>query len=225
MFANGKREWARLAGLRRIKAWSDARLRALTQDPLLRDYEDTVRRLLKGSFQDLSPAVRREKVEQIIGLSAMAAMATASAPIPFLELPVQLAMVRAIAKVNGVEKPGKKVLWELAGALGGGLFFRQVMRMLPFIGPLPYLSRIYGATWALGRVAHIYFDQDGPPGEPERLRTLYERTAAERTREQSERLQRGDLEAQLRYLDDLLARTVISEAEYRKKRDELLALI
>jgi uncharacterized protein (DUF697 family) len=224
MFADGRGDRRRFPGAERLKSWLGGRYRALISDPLLRDYEDTLRRLLKGSFRDLSAPQKQERVEQIIATAALASMAMASAPLPLLELPVQVAMVRAIAKVHGRERPGRKVLWQLGGALGGGLFFRQVMRMLPLVGPLPQLSRIYGATWALGRVAHVYF-AEAPGTDPAGLRRLFEETAAARTAEQSARLRRGDLEAQLRYLDDLRAREIISVAEHRRKRDELLALI
>ena len=220
---DNRRGFPGLGRLRQFSGWSRSRIRALTRDPLMRDHEDTLRRLLRGNFKGLSSAERSDKVEQIIGASAMAAMAMASAPVPFLELPVQMAMVRAIAKVHGVERPGAKVLWELAGALGGGLFFRQVMRLVPIFGPLPHLSRIYGATFALGRVASVYFSREGER-EPEKLRRLFSETAAESTRQQSRRLQDGELESQLRYLDDLRARSVISDEEYRRKRDQLLAL-
>lgn len=224
MFANGNGDREGLSGLERLKRWGGERLKRLGHQPVLRDYEDTLRRLLIGGFGDLSPQARRDKVEQIISISAMAAMATASAPIPFLELPVQLAMVRAIAKVNGVERPGRKVLWELVGALGGGLFLRQVLKMVPLAGSLPYLSRIYGATFGLGRVAHAYFSKEIPENADD-LRRMFSETARKTTTEQSERMARGDLEAQLRYLDDLLARRVVTPEEHRKKRDQLLGRI
>ena len=221
MFADGGGNRGGLSGLGRLRRWAGDRLRGLGREPVSRDYEDTLRRLLKGEFEDLSPEARREKVEQVISLSAMAAMATAAAPVPFLELPVQLAMVRTIARINGVKSPGRKLLWELVGTLGGGLVMRQIMRMVPLVGALPYLSRIYGATWALGRVAHVYFSGEAPESKEE-LRRMFEETAGKTSAEQSERMRRGDLEAQLRYMDDLLERNVITREEHRRKREELL---
>lgn len=224
MFADGGGNRGGFSGLGRLKRWAGGRLRGLRSGPVFRDYEDTLRRLMKGEFEDLSPEERREKVEQVISLSAMAAMATAAAPVPFLELPVQLAMVRTIARINGVKAPGRKLLWELVGTLGGGIVMRQIMRMVPVVGSLPYLSRIYGATWALGRVAHVYYSGE-VPRDREELRRMFEETAGRTSAEQSERMRRGDLEAQLRYLDDLLGRNVITHEEHRKKREELLGNI
>ena len=221
MFADGGGNRGGLSGLGRLRRWAGDRLRGLGREPVFRDYEDTLRRLLKGEFEDLSPEARREKVEQVISLSAMAAMATAAAPVPFLELPVQLAMVRTIARINGVKSPGRKLLWELVGTLGGGLVMRQIMRMVPVVGALPYLSRIHGATWALGRVAHVYYSGEVPKNKEE-LRRMFEEIVSKTSAEQSERMRRGDLEAQLRYMDDLLERNVITREEHRRKREELL---
>jgi uncharacterized protein (DUF697 family) len=209
----------------RLTASAQAALAPLLREALWLDFEDTLRRLLRGDFADLSEAQRRERVEQIVGLSAMAAMAMAAAPVPFLELPVQAAMVRAVARVHGHHKTGRAILWELGAALGGGLVLRQAMRLLPIVGPLPHLSRIYGATWALGRVAQTYYAAAAETGlqpDGDDLRRLYHDTAAARTREEAEALRRARLETALRHLDDLRARAVITETEYRRKRDEVL---
>lgn len=227
MRSHGDTGHRRIPGLGRLKSLRDAARNGLApwlREALWRDFEDTLRRLLRGDFADLSEAQRRERVEQIVGLSAMAAMAMAATPVPFLELPVQAAMVRAVARVYGYEKSGRQALWELSAALGGGLVLRQAMRLLPFVGPLPHLSRIYGATWALGRVAQAYY-ASGIEERPEHLRQLYLDTAAEHTHEEAQALRRTKLESTLRYLDDLRARALITEAEYRRKRDEVLAAI
>jgi uncharacterized protein (DUF697 family) len=224
MHTDGQGDRRGFSRLGRLRDWTDAHLRPLLREALWRDFEDTLRRLLRGDFADLSEGERRERVEQVIGLSAMAAMAMAATPVPFLELPVQAAMVRAIARVHGHEKPGREVLWELGAALGGGLVLRQVFRLLPLVGPLPFLSRIYGATYALGRVAHLYYASAVTP-KREELRALFERTATAQTLAESKRLSRDDVETTLRYLDELRARAVITEAEYRRKRDDVLATI
>jgi len=219
-----------LKALKSIKDWSGERLRRLLDDPLFGEYEDTLRRLLGGDFTDLGPEARREKVEQVVRASATAAMATASAPVPFLELPVQWAMVRAIAKIHGVERPGRALLWELAGSLGGGLFFRQVMRLIPLGGSLPHLSRIYGATWALGRVAEVYFERSaggkaprGRGDERSKMQHLFRQTAEDRAREQSMRFGKGNLPARLAELDDLRDRGVLTYEEHRRKRAQFIS--
>ena len=68
-----------MRALKFLKARAGERVRLLLHDPLLREYEDTLRRLVRGDFEDLSPQERREKVEQVLRASAGAAMATGSA--------------------------------------------------------------------------------------------------------------------------------------------------
>ena len=188
------------------------------------EYEDTLRRLLRGTFEDLSEAERRERTEQIIRASALAAMALGATPVPLLEMPVLAAMVRAIAKVYGVEPRGRKGLIQLGASLGGGIFFRQVMRLIPFAGPLPHLSRIYGATYALGRTAQIYFAREAPLREEE-LRREFEATLAAKTEEQATRMKAGNFEARLEELRRRRAKGLISEEEYQEKRGALLTLL
>jgi uncharacterized protein (DUF697 family) len=221
---HGPGDWRGVSRLGRLKTWGQAHLRPLLREALLQDFRDTLRRLLRGNFADLSESERRERVEQIIGLSAMAAMAVAATPVPFLELPVQAAMVRAIARVHGYDRSGRQVLFELGAALGGALVLRQVFRLLPLVGPLPFLSRIYGATYALGRVAHVYYAAGLEP-RPEELRRLFETTAADQTRSEARALEREEVASTLRFLDELRARAVITEQEYRRKRDEVLAAV
>ena len=221
---HGAGSWRRLSRLGRLRDWGQAHLLPLFREALLQDFDDTMRRLLRGDFADLSDAERRERVEQVIGLSAMAAMAVAATPVPFLELPVQAAMVRAIARIHGRDKSGREALWELAAALGGALVLRQLFRLLPLVGPLPFLSRIYGATYALGRVAHATYAAGAAP-RPEALRRLYEATARAQAHAESEHLARSDVASTLRTLEALHAHALITESEYRRKRDEVLATL
>ncbi len=188
------------------------------------DYEDTLRRLLKGNFADLSPQERQERSDQIIRLSATAAMALGAAPLPFLELPVLVTMVRAIGKVYGVESTGKKALLQLLVSLGGGILLRQGLRLLPFGGSLPFLSRIYGATYALGKATQLYFSR-GEPLPKEDMRRVFQETLKAKTEEQAGHMESVDFEGRLRTLESLKDKNLISEQEYRERRGALLAML
>jgi uncharacterized protein (DUF697 family) len=188
-------------------------------------YDDTVRRLLKGSFSDLGLQARQARIEQIIRASAAAAAALAAAPVPLLELPVLMAMVQAIAKVHGVERPGRTIFLHLVAALGGGLALRQVLRLLPLAGSVSVVSRVYGAAWALGRAADLYFSRSGGPADPRELRRLFDRTLERTASEQEHRLAAIDFERRLADLRRLRERELISEGEYQAKRSALLALL
>ena len=187
----------------------------------IRAYEDTLKRLLKGDFKDLSPEERQHRVEQIIQAGATTAMALGAAPIPFLETPVMAAMVRAIGKVHGTNQTGKRALLELAGAMGGGLALRQLSRLIPIGGSVVFASRIYGATWALGRAADLYFSSQVKPSSDD-IRQVYEETMDRKMKEQEGKMNASDFETRLKELDDLLKRKVITPEEYRKKREQLL---
>lgn len=190
------------------------------------DYRDTLERLLRGDFADLSPEARREKIEQIIAVSTQAAVLLGMAPVPFLDIPVQGAMVRAIAKVHGVRGHERKLLLQVAAALGGGALIRQALRLIPVAGGLSRATRVYAATWALGRAADRYYAalaRDGRPPAEADVRAEFEHTLHERARSHAERMDATDAEARLRELKRLHDQGLIDEAEYRHKRGEILA--
>lgn len=185
----------------------------------LKAYQDTLTRLLKGGFADIPPEERREKTDQIIRASAAAAMAMGATPVPFLEMPVIAAMVRAIGKVYGVDTISKKAMLEIAAAMGGGLLVRQAFRLIPFVGAMAGVSRVYATTWAVGRAAQFYFSggQD-MPGQS--IRQVFDETMEAKQRDQGAGGE--SLEERLRKLDDLYQKKLISEQDYLNKKRELL---
>ena len=149
-------------GFAELKAWAVPRLRALVDDSGLRAHQDTLDRLLSGNFQDLTVEQRQQRIEEIIQVSAGAAVGMAAVPIPFLDLPVLMAMVGAIGRVHGLRQQDNKLWYQVLGTLGGGLALRQVLRMVPF-GSQLYLSQIYGATYALGKAAVLICEGKSAP--------------------------------------------------------------
>lgn len=190
----------------------------------LRAHEDTLRRLVTGNFDDLSIEARRQRVEEIIRLSATAALGLAAAPVPFLEVPVQAAMVRSIAKVYGATASGRKVMLQLGAAMGGGLVLRQLLRLVPFAGSASLMSRVYGATWALGRVAALYYEQEGGVSR-ESMRAEFDETMTAKQAESEQRLSAVEFERRLGETRELRDKGLITDAEFATKRDELLAML
>lgn len=220
MQSDGEGSGKPFPGFETLKRLKQMKVPGFGNDPIYREYQDTLRRLLKGDFEDLGSSEKELRVEQIISLSSTAAMATASVPVPFLEMPVQVAMVQAIAKVHGVKKPGKQVLLRLAVTAGGGLLLRQLLRLVPGAGALPLFSRIYGATWALGRASNLFFS--GAHDEQE-IKQVFETTLEEKTEEEADRMREGDFEARFKELQTLREQKLITEAEYQEKRKALLS--
>jgi uncharacterized protein (DUF697 family) len=205
-----------------LKAWAVPRLRALVEDSGLREHQDTLDRLLSGNFKDLTPEQRGKRIEEIIQVSATASVGMAAVPIPFLDLPILMAMVGAIGRVHGLSQQDNRLWYQVLGTLGGGLFLRQVLRVVPF-GSALYASQIYGATWALGQVANQVCINGTPPSA-DALTQIFEDTLQRKSKEhQTRKQQPGNAEARLRELADLRQKGLISEEEFRQKRAEILA--
>ena len=214
------------------------RLRALVDESGIRAHQDTLDRLLKGNFADLSPEQKEQRVEEIIQVSAGTAVGMAAVPIPFLDLPVLIAMVGAIGRVYGLNQKDNKLWMQVLGALGGGAALRQVLRMVPFGNQL-YLSQIYGATWALGKTAAMFCQRNAAPTAGQ-LKRIFEETLRRKAQEHQKRnggspaaaapsvassaaAARPSPEARLRQLAALWEKNLISQAEYDLKRAEILA--
>jgi uncharacterized protein (DUF697 family) len=208
-----------------LKAWAVPRLRALVDNSGLLQHKDTLERLVAGDFRDLTPAERSQRVEEIIGVSAGAAVGMAAVPIPFLDLPVLMTMVGAIGRVHGADQSDNRLWYQVLGVLGGGMVLRQVLRMVPFGGQL-YAAQMYGATWALGRTAELICTNGAVP-TAEDMKKIFEETLRRKADEHGQKLRKapGTSEARLRDLANLRDKNLITEAEYEKKRAEILASV
>ncbi|MCH8882991.1 MAG: hypothetical protein IIA41_05755 [SAR324 cluster bacterium] len=205
------------------------RLKSLLGDLRRPDgYRDTLRRLLQEGFADLTPEQRRAKAEQIVELCASAAMVAGAAPVPLLELPLQAIMVGAVAKVHGVPGGDRKLLLQVAAALGGGLVIRQALRLIPVVGGISQMSRIYATTWALGQVANLYCERSAahePVPDRETLRQAFADTLERKERERTERMESAGISEKLNELNELREQGRISEEEYERRRQDLLAVV
>jgi uncharacterized protein (DUF697 family) len=232
-----------------LTAWAVPRLRALIGDEAMRAHADTLNRLLDdGGFKDLPQIEREKRVEEIIQVSSTAAVGMASLPLPFLDLPVLVGMVGAIGKVHGLDMTDRQLYSQVLATIGGGIMLRQLLRAIPFGGTL-YAAQIYGATWALGRVAQTYCTTKTLPN-PDDLQRLFEETLARKSAEHKARQEAavtaalnrtpvpagaqpgastaklaapGDASRRMKELQALKDQQLITEDEYRAKRDQSLA--
>ncbi|MDH4120745.1 MAG: SHOCT domain-containing protein [Deltaproteobacteria bacterium] len=185
------------------------------------EFQDTMKRLLSGDFAHLTPAQKQARSEQLIQAAATAAAALAGAPLPFMELPVQMALLGALARLHGVPLKDRKAFTLVLSLLGGGAVLRRLLRVIPLVGPATQVGRVYAATWALGRVAVMVFSRpEGLP--PEEARRVFQVTL-ERQEAQTSQLQAVEEMAQrFARLQTLRDQGVISEEEYTEKRKKLL---
>jgi len=189
-------------------------------------YRDTLGRLVRGGFSDLTIEERRETVDRIVQIGATAAMVLAAMPVPFLDLPVHAAMVRAVAKVHGVTGSERQLLWRLAAALGLGFTIREALRFVPWAGGLTRLSRAYGAAWALGQAADIYFEhvaRANAPPDAGQARRIFAETRLRKADEQAAHLQAHSVIERLRGLKSDWDAGRIDEAVFRERVEALLA--
>jgi uncharacterized protein (DUF697 family) len=146
---------------------------------------DTLESFNTRNFSKASPQERDQASRDIINLASYACAAVAISPIPFsdalLHIPLQTAMVGAIAHVHGhqVSKAdAKRLIAELGATVGVSYLTRQgIKAFLPVYGALLTLPTAFAATWAMGRVAVEYFKHGGlSTGE---LKELYKRAEAQ----------------------------------------------
>jgi uncharacterized protein (DUF697 family) len=192
----------------------------------VRAHEDTLRRLARGGFDDLTLEQRRVRAREIVRLSAGAAVGVCAAPVPFLEVPVQAAMVRALAKVYGVPGGSRKVWLHMGLTMGGGLVLRRLLRIVPVAGSASVISRVYSATWALGHVAQLVLErQSGAqhlPAVRQDLRRTFDETMARKQAETEARLAELDVRRRLAALAALRDEGLLTAVEFQRRRDALL---
>jgi uncharacterized protein (DUF697 family) len=187
-------------------------------------YRDTLARLFSGNFSDLSAEQRQAKVDQIIQLAAAAAMVLGAAPVPALDLPVQAVMVRAVAKVHGLEGSERRLLWRMALALGLGFMLRQGWRLVPWIGGATHLARVYGSTCALGQAADFYFARlaRAEAVTEAETRRIFVQTRRAKEREQALRLENGGMVERVRALRSDREAGRIGDSEFFARLDGIL---
>lgn len=161
---------------------------------------------------------KRAAANQVSNIAATACAAIALQPIPiadfFLLTPIQIALVQAIGRIYGVPLSTKTAL-EIGSNIGLGLVLRQIFIVLvkmgiPMMGGLLVSTYVYTATYYMGRVAQIYFEQGRPLTEQELNQVQAARSRAE---------------SRLRELDELKAAQLINETEYQEKRSQIISEI
>src|SRR5512136_2082832 len=113
------------------------------------EYKTLIQKLLAGDFEQATQKERDDVVSTIIHASAITSTLVSIIPVPFIETPIQLTMVQAIGKVYGQELDEKIVL-EIVSVLGGNYLIRELLRLIPYVGFIVNISRVYGTTWAMG---------------------------------------------------------------------------
>jgi len=193
-------------------------------------YAETVGRVMNGSFADASFEEKTKAVRDVTTVCSVAAAAVAIQPVPFLDMallaPIHVAMVQAIGQVHGCSLDRKSVL-EILGTFGASIVARSVVlsavKLIPIFGWAASASMAYAMTYAIGEVSHAYFASGRGMASSE-LRSMfdaiYRRTRAEKEASAAEN---STLAARLRQLTEAFEHGLLTEAEYRQKKEQLLA--
>ena len=185
------------------------------------EYKDLIQRLVSGDFSQASQQERDGTITKIIHASAVTSTLVSIIPLPLIETPIQITMVRSIGKVYEQDLDEKVVL-EVMSVIGGNVLLRQLMRLIPYVGFVVNLSRVYGTTWALGAAAEYYFKHDREV-EKEELMRVFKTVLKQKTREKEEEMTERHTEERLEELKKLLDKELISQEEYDKKREVIIA--
>jgi len=185
------------------------------------EYKQLIQRLLSGNFEQATQKERDATVATLIHASAVTSVAVSIIPVPFIETPIQITMVRAIGQVYSQELDEKVVL-EILSVVGGNFLLRQLMRLIPYVGFLVNISRVYATTWAMGATAEYYFKHNREV-EKEELMRVFKSVLKQKTYEKATEIKEKHIEERLTELKTLRDKQMISQAEYDRKREAIIS--
>ncbi len=185
------------------------------------EYKALIQRLVSGDFSQATQEERDATVTKIIHASAVTSTLVSIIPVPLIETPIQITMVRSVGKVYEQDLDEKVVL-EMMSVIGGNYLLRQLMRLIPYVGFVVNLSRVYGTTWAIGAAAEYYF-KHGREVEKEELMRVFKTVLKQKTQEKEHEIHERHIEERLEELKKLLDKQFITQEEYDNKRERIIA--
>lgn len=185
------------------------------------EYKELIQRLVSGDFSQSTQEERDKTIMKITHASAVTSALISIVPVPLIESPIQITMVRSIGKVYDQELD-EKIILEIMSVIGGNVLLRQLIKLIPYAGFVMNISRVYGTTWAIGAAAEYYFKNDREV-EKEELMRVFKTVLKQKTQEKENEMQEKQTEKRLEELKRLLDKQLISQEEYDKKREAILA--
>ena len=193
-------------------------------------YTEIVDRIMRGDYEDASPAERDDAVRSVIQACSVAAAAVTIQPIPFVDTalitPIQIVMVQAIGRIYGHQLDKKSVL-EILSTFGASIVAQNVVlaavKFIPFLGWLVTTSMAYALTWAIGEVSDYYFRNGrGVPDEElqSMFKRIYKQKHAEKKASSSED---STLKQKLEQLKEAFDAGLLDHEEFDRKKQDVLA--
>jgi uncharacterized protein (DUF697 family) len=192
-------------------------------------YAETIGRVMHGDFAEATDAERLEAVREVTVVCSVAAAAAAVQPVPLLDLalltPIHIGLVQAVGQIHGHKLDAKTVV-EVTASFGASIVARGVvmsaLKLIPVFGWAASASMAYAMTYAIGEVSHCYF-KSGRGLSARDLRSMY-RSVYEAKRAEKEAAARGSesLKDKLRQITEAYEAGLLSEEEFRRKKEEVL---
>jgi uncharacterized protein (DUF697 family) len=134
-------------------------------------------------------------------------------------------MVQAIGQVHGHKLDTKSVV-EMLATFGGAIVTRSiigsVVKIVPVFGWAASASMAYAMTYAIGEVSHSYF-RSGRGMSATQLQSMFRTVYDAKRAEKAESAKANEsLKDKLRQLTDAYESGLLTEDEYRKKKEDVL---
>jgi uncharacterized protein (DUF697 family) len=185
------------------------------------EYLKLIQRILSGDFEKATPKERDAAVLTIIHASAVTSAVVSIIPVPLIESPIQITMVRAIGQVYG-QQLDEKVVLEILSVIGGNYLLRQLMKLIPYVGFIINVSRVYATTWAMGAAAEYYFKHNREV-EKEELMRVFKTVLKQKTHEKETEMKERHIEERMNDLKVLLEKGLVTQEEYDRKREAIIS--
>lgn len=186
------------------------------------EYVKFIQRIVAGDFENATPKERDDAVMAIIHASSVTSALVSLIPVPLVESPVQIMMVRAIGQVYG-QQLDEKVVIEVFSVVGSNYLIRQiVLRFIPGVSWLINPTRVYAMTWAVGMTAEYYFKHNREV-EKEELMRVFKTVLKQKTREKEAEVKDRHIEERLNDLKTLFDKGLITQDEYNRKREVIIS--
>jgi uncharacterized protein (DUF697 family) len=192
-------------------------------------YLETIARVMHGNFENATDADKLAAVRDVTVVCSVAAAAAAVQPVPLLDIaliaPIHVAMVQAIGQVHGHKLDAKSVV-EVLATFGGSIVTRSVLgsvvKFIPVFGWAASASMAYAMTYAIGEVSHCYF-ASGRGLSSSELRSMFRSVYDAKRAEKVSAAKGSDtLTERLRQVTQAYESGLLTEEEYRKKKEDVL---
>jgi uncharacterized protein (DUF697 family) len=192
-------------------------------------YLDTLNRVMARDFENASDADKQKAVKEVVQVCAVAAAAVTIQPFPVADVllmsPIQIGMVQAIGRVHG-HKLDKKSVLEVLSTFGASIVAQNVIiaaaKLVPIFGSIVAMSMGYALTFAIGEVSDYYF-KNGRGVSSKELKERFKRVYSEKKAEKDRQAKDPKLKQRLDALKNAFEAGVISEDEFNRKKEEVLA--